>query len=444
MSFKEKSQITLIVLVILLSSTVSFSIFVHGEDLPDYFVAGFVFINEEKTDGVEVIVSVPGYENRSNISHYDADYDLHGLYKIGFYAKQGQYANFTVKINDKYYIPTPNSFYIDKPHPYFYFNINLTVIIENHPPCKPINPSPINKAVDVPTTTSLSVDVYDPDGENMNIYFYWGNGTMIGVDTDVPSSGTASIGPLSLTCNKLYSWYVIANDSALQNTSDTWSFTTQSCSPVNHPPDKPVDPVPENNSENIRLNPQLSVYVTDPDDDSLSVSFYNAENNELIDKIDNVENATRATVTWPGLSFNTNYSWYVVVNDSEFETYSDIFSFKTIEEDNTPPSVFFETPEKGSLYILGNKITLPGLIKTTFILGNLTIAVNATDNQSGINRVELTIKSKWCHEITENLTESPYTYKWNRLGFGLYNLTATVYDLAGNSANTSIVVRKFL
>ena len=92
MSFKEKSQIALMILAILLYGVVSFSILnVHGEDFPDYFVAGFVYINGEKTDGIEVIVSVPGYENRSNISHYDADYDLHGLYKIGFYADQGQY-----------------------------------------------------------------------------------------------------------------------------------------------------------------------------------------------------------------------------------------------------------------------------------------------------------------------------------------------------------------
>ncbi len=403
------------------------------------YIRGYVYVDGVITTPEEVKILISNKEIKATIPG-----DPEGYYILDFTGEIGDTGVFHVttpagtwQANETITIKQNQDLY----------KINLT-INTSQPPinnCPEINnPNPPDKATNQATSITLSVHVSDPDDDKLDIYFYWNNGTLIGTKNNIPSGETASIGPLSLTCNKLYSWYVIANDSALQNTSDTWSFTTQSCSPVNHPPDKPVDPVPENNSENIRLNPQLSVYVTDPDDDSLSVSFYNAENNELIDKIDNVENATRATVTWPGLSFNTNYSWYVVVNDSEFETYSDIFSFKTIEEDNTPPSVFFETPEKGSLYIFGNKITLPGLIKTTFILGNLTIAVNATDNQSGINRVELTIKSKWCHEITENLTESPYTYKWNRLGFGLYNLTATVYDLAGNSANTSIVVRKFL
>ncbi len=42
----------------------------------------------------------------------------------------------------------------------------------NHPPEKPFNPNPSNGAVGVPTSATLSVNVTDPDGNNMDIYFY--------------------------------------------------------------------------------------------------------------------------------------------------------------------------------------------------------------------------------------------------------------------------------
>ena len=78
-----------------------------------------------------------------------------------------------------------------------------------------------------------------------------------------------------------------------------------------------------------------------------------------------------------------------------------------------------------------------------FILGKINIVVKATDNESGISRVELSIKGKYS-EKTENIPDYPYTYEWSSFGFGKYNITATAYDMSGNSANTSIIVRKFL
>ena len=528
MSFKEKSQIVFMVLAILLSSVVSFSILnVHGEDFPDYFVAGFVYINGEKTDGIEVILSVPGYENRSNISHYDADYDLHGLYKIGFYADQGQYADFTVKINDKCYIPNPSSLYIDKPHPYFYFNINLTVITENSPPSKPVNPSPIDGAVDVSITTSLSVDVYDPDGDSMNVYFYWDNGTMIGVDTNVPSGGTASIGPLSLSYDTQYYWYAIANDTQFENQSSTWSFTTQlypinhppskpfnptpsdestnvsvntdlswQCNDpdgdpltydvyfgttpnppkvsnnqssttydhgtleynttyywyvvawdnkgaknesnlwnfttelfVNHPPDKPSNPSPANNSKNISINPTLSILVTDPDNDALDVYFYNALDDSLIGMVDNVLNGSVATIHWNGLDYNQTYFWYVIVNDSEFEVKSDTWNFKTIHEENQPPHVEIIKPVD-AIYFRDRQITkffLP------IIVGKITIEANATDSDGTIERVEFIVDNVSRY----NDTTEPYLWLWDERIFGFHSITVVAYDNDGRATEIS-------
>lgn len=218
-------------------------------------------------------------------------------------------------------------------------------------------------------------------------------------------------------------------------------ITTEIITP-NNPPNTPANPKPENNSENIGLTPQLSVFVTDPDGDALNVSFYNASNDALIGVAHNVQNATNATVNWIDLEFNTSYNWYAVANDSEFETYSDTFTFKTIKEDNIKPAVSFEKPEEGSLYLFNHRI-FSGILKIPFILGKINIVINATDNQSGISKVELSIKGVF-REINENLTEYPYSYEWSGFFFGKYNITATAYDMNGNSANTSMIVRKFL
>ena len=44
--------------------------------------------------------------------------------------------------------------------------------IQNDAPNKPFNPNPANGATGVPTSTTLKVNVTDPDGNNMDVYFY--------------------------------------------------------------------------------------------------------------------------------------------------------------------------------------------------------------------------------------------------------------------------------
>ncbi|RLF61197.1 MAG: hypothetical protein DRN16_03935, partial [Thermoplasmata archaeon] len=96
----------------------------------------------------------------------------------------------------------------------------------NRPPNKPMSPIPAHGATGVSTHTYLECTVSDPDDDTMDVSFYWVNGTLIGTDHDVLSGGTASIGPLSLDSNTTYYWYAVANDSQLENVSDTWNFTT--------------------------------------------------------------------------------------------------------------------------------------------------------------------------------------------------------------------------
>ncbi|MCD6299489.1 MAG: PKD domain-containing protein, partial [Thermoplasmata archaeon] len=119
-------------------------------------------------------------------------------------------------INDKYYDPDDGRIrnYNGQPH-------------ENNPPNKPSNPSPANGSIDIPTIPTLMVTVSDPDGDTLDVSFYWQNGTLIGTKTNV-ASGTEVNYPIatSLEYNTSYKWYVTVTDGEYQNQSSVWTFTT--------------------------------------------------------------------------------------------------------------------------------------------------------------------------------------------------------------------------
>ncbi len=116
---------------------------------------------------------------------------------------------------------------------------------------------------------------------------------------------------------------------------------------VSHPPDEPSGPVPEDGASGVDVNCVLSVDVRDSDDDSLSVSFFDAGDDSLIDVVNGVESGDTASVEWDGLEYNSEYSWYAIADDGVFETQSEIFSFTT----NSPPVFSDLLPEDDAMDI---------------------------------------------------------------------------------------------
>ena len=140
-----------------------------------------------------------------------------------------------------------------------------------------------------------------------------------------------------------------ANDTGMSieyKSEDKWMASTTDGGTPGEPnsvwlaPCKPIDPYPENNWVNVSINTTLSVNVTDFDNDSMNVFFYNGQDDNLIDVAENIPNATRAEVQWLNLEYNTTYYWYAVANDSLFENTSDIWCFTTVnqEDENSPPN----------------------------------------------------------------------------------------------------------
>ncbi|MFO7967297.1 MAG: S8 family serine peptidase [Archaeoglobaceae archaeon] len=101
---------------------------------------------------------------------------------------------------------------------------------------------------------------------------------------------------------------------------------------TNTAPDAPTNPSPSNGATGVSTSPELSVDVSDPDDDSMDVSFYNASDDSLIGTETGVASGSTASVTWDSLSYSTTYSWYAVADDGAATNTSSTWSFTTEEE----------------------------------------------------------------------------------------------------------------
>jgi hypothetical protein len=208
----------------------------------------------------------------------------------------------------------------------------LSVTIINNPPNEPSNPYPANGT----TNTGLNVDLWwtggDIDGDEVtyDVYFEADDSTP---DILVSENQTDThYDPGNLNANTSYYWQIIAEDThADTSEGPVWEFITKE-SEENNPPNKPTNIQPVNGATDINTTPILSVYVSDPDGDSLSVNFYNAADNSLIDTTI-VQNDSNAFVIWSGLSNSTIYNWYAVANDSLLENISETWSFTTKDVD---------------------------------------------------------------------------------------------------------------
>jgi len=90
------------------------------------------------------------------------------------------------------------------------------------PPDKPIEPSPGEGDLYINLRVTLSVNISDPDGSDMTVFFYNAlTDKQCGVDYNVKSGEMASCN-FNLPFETTFAWYAIANDSKLENRSDIW------------------------------------------------------------------------------------------------------------------------------------------------------------------------------------------------------------------------------
>jgi len=136
----------------------------------------------------------------------------------------------------------------------------------DQPPYQPSGPNPSDGATGIPLNPTVSVFVYDSDGDAMNVSFY--NATtqsLIGIDVNVPSSTRASVTWSGLQNMTQYHWYAIADDGTHTNQSDAWVFTTGSGG--NQAPRAPT--ISGSSSGTVGRLYNYTVVTTDPDGDNI-------------------------------------------------------------------------------------------------------------------------------------------------------------------------------
>ena len=154
----------------------------------------------------------------------------------------------------------------------------------------------------------------------------------------------------------------------------------------NSPPNTPINPSPINGTSGVDTSPTLRVNVSDPDGDSLRVSFYNALDDNLIGVVPGVSNGSTASIVWSNLTEGISYSWYVGIEDAIIKINSSIWSFVTFLDlpiwEQTPVNQVIEN-DKSFIYDV-NASDLSGIshywINDTlnFTIDNNGVITNAT------------------------------------------------------------------
>ena len=100
--------------------------------------------------------------------------------------------------------------------------------------------------------------------------------------------------------------------------------------PANQPPNQPTLVAPSDGAGlGIVTSATLQVTVVDPDDEPMTVTFYNADGDILIGSSSGIASGATVSQQWSGLSAGT-HNWYAIANDGALSTQSTTWSFATI------------------------------------------------------------------------------------------------------------------
>ncbi len=291
----------------------------------------------------------------------------------------------------------------DKPY-------NKNGVVDNYPlgfflkpPLKPMDPKPEDTETGVGLRITLQVKVEDPDSDYLTVYFYRADTEeLMGVDKNVPSGGIAEYSfkqPFDTT----FAWYVVVNDSMLENRSDTWFFTTLVTPPDNEPPVADAGgPYTAAPGETILFDASKSY---DPDGE---IRFYRWNFGDGTSEI--LAMKPQHTYDTPGV-----YTVTLTVIDDKGTTDTDIIDVVVEGEANKKPIAYIEAPING---VTGETIVLSG--------------INSTDLDGTI------VNYTWYLGENVTLYGPVVTYTYNTPGS--YLVTLTVIDDDGEVSDTQIVI----
>jgi len=299
----------------------------------------------------------------------------------------------------------------------------------NKPPHMPSNPYPANGSTSVNVNVDLSWTGGDPDGDPVTYDVYLGTSS---TPPKVANNQTAtSYDPGTLDIDKTYYWQIIAwDDQSAFTEGPVWWFSTG----PNQPPSKPIIlSAPTFGRPEVQLD--FSTVAIDPEVDQIYY-MWDWGDGELSGWLGPFASGqtSEAHHTWDE---SGEFEIKVKAKDSnDAESYWSEPVQIIIE--NIPPDVEIIKPIPGAIYFW-NKPLLPFF--ATLIIGPIDITVDASDDLSGMERVEFYIEGN----LKKTDTSAPYVWLWGHIMFGLnvYGIKVVAYDNAGNHADDTILVWKF-
>jgi len=308
----------------------------------------------------------------------------------------------------------------------------FNVTISNNAPYEPSDPNPENNEIGVNVGADLSWTGGDPDACDAVIYdIYFGT-------TSSPSyvdTVTVEVyDPGTLDHSTTYYWKIVAQDSNGGLTAGPlWNFTTIE----NTAPYEPSAPYPTNGSIDIPITVVVNWTGGDPDpDDIVPYDVYFGTNSSPALVENNISDTSYAPGT---LEYETTYYWQIVAWDNIGQsTESPLWEFTTRTQ-NIPPTVNITKPGK-AIYI-NDEERISFFI--TIIIKQITIEVEATDPDDGVEKVEFYLNNKLVG-TDEAPVNGIYSWTWEKRQFlrWRYTIKVVAYD-SENSVEKSIKVIRF-
>jgi len=172
------------------------------------------------------------------------------------------------------------------------------------------------------TTQTVQININDAEGDSITGYINCSG------DNQAISGGNGTYSnSLSGLSSGTYTWYVNVTDGNSW-TRDSYTFIIN---------DKPSgggggggwNPDPPNAAPSVSVSSALSVDVYDADGDFVTVKFYWGDDTLIGSDTEPDGDGTCSVNPAGDLSYNTEYSWYVVANDTLDTTTSDTWTFNT-------------------------------------------------------------------------------------------------------------------
>jgi len=210
-----------------------------------------------------------------------------------------------------------------------------TITQPNQPPNTPSNPTPVNNSNNIDINTQITWTGGDPDQEDTityDVYFGITSTPLI----QIHNQSATVYNPGILNFQTTYYWRIIAWDNHQAKTiGPLWHLTTKA--QTNQPPNIPSNPAPQNNSNNIPFNQQLTWTGGDPDQgDTVTYDVYFGTTSTPSKILPGNQSST--TYNPGSLNYLTTYYWRIIAWDNRgASTPGPIWDFTTTSIPNNPP-----------------------------------------------------------------------------------------------------------